>query len=119
MVLTDASGNGSRRFFPARKGIPDVAATTIVGLWQRFYGSCVLERLGETCRSTSAIGLPSGSASAAGRSKGGFEKVFKTISGEPDMVYALIDVTIAKVHRYGVGAKGGLKIRPPADRVAA
>ena len=51
--------------------------------------------------------------------KGVFEKVFKALSGEPDMEYALIDGTIVKVHRHGAGAKGGLKIRPSADRAAA
>ena len=50
--------------------------------------------------------------------KGVFEKVFKALSGEPDMEYALIDGTIVKVHRHGSGAKGGLKIRPSADRAA-
>jgi transposase len=51
--------------------------------------------------------------------KGVFEKVFKALSGEPDMEYALIDGTIVKVHRHGAGAKGGLKIRPSANRAAA
>jgi len=51
--------------------------------------------------------------------KGVFEKVFKALSGEPDMEYALMDGTIVKVHRHGTGAKGGLKIRPSADHVAA
>jgi transposase len=51
--------------------------------------------------------------------KGVFEKVFKALSGEPDMEYALIDGTIIKVHRHGAGAKGGLKIRPSANRAAA
>jgi transposase len=51
--------------------------------------------------------------------KGVFEKVFKASSGEPDMEYALIDGTIVKVHRHGAGAKGGLKIRPSANRAAA
>ena len=51
--------------------------------------------------------------------KGVFEKVFKVLSGEPDMEYALIDGTIVKVHRHGAGAKGGLKIRPSANRAAA
>jgi transposase len=48
-----------------------------------------------------------------------FEKVFKVLSGEPDMEYALIDGTIVKVHRHGTGAKGGLKIRLSANRAAA
>jgi transposase len=51
--------------------------------------------------------------------KGVFEKVFKVLSGEPDMEYALIDGTIVKVHRHGAGAKGGLKIRPSANHAAA
>jgi transposase len=51
--------------------------------------------------------------------KGVFEKVFKTLSGEPDMEYALVDGTIVKVHRHGTGAKGGLKIRLSANRAVA
>jgi transposase len=51
--------------------------------------------------------------------KGVSEKVFKALSGEPDMEYALIDGTIVKVHRHGAGAKGGLKIRLSANRAAA
>jgi transposase len=50
---------------------------------------------------------------------GVFEKVFKALSGDPDLEYAFIDGTIMKVHRHGSGAKGGLKIRPSADRAAA
>jgi transposase len=51
--------------------------------------------------------------------KGVFERVFAALSGEPDFEYALIDGTIIKVHRHGTGARGGLKIRPSADRAAA
>jgi len=51
--------------------------------------------------------------------KGVSEKVFKVLSGEPDLEYALIDGTIVKVHRHGAGAKGGLKIRPSANHAAA
>jgi transposase len=51
--------------------------------------------------------------------KGVFEKVFKALYGEPDMEYTLIDGTIVKVHRHGSGAKGGLKIRPSANRAEA
>jgi transposase len=46
--------------------------------------------------------------------KGVFEKLFETLSGEPDFEYALIDGTIVKVHRHATGAKGGLSIRPSA-----
>jgi transposase len=50
---------------------------------------------------------------------GVFEKVFQTLSDEPDLEYALIDGTIVKVHRHATGAKGGLTIRPSANRAAA
>jgi transposase len=51
--------------------------------------------------------------------KGVFEKIFETLSGEPDLEYALIDGTIVKVHRHATGAKGGLTIRPSANRAGA
>ena len=51
--------------------------------------------------------------------KGVFEKIFRALSGEPDLEYAFVDGTIVKVHRHGSGAKGGLKIRPSASREAA
>ena len=51
--------------------------------------------------------------------KGVFERIFETLSGEPDFEYALIDGTIVKVHRHGTGARGGLKIRPSAGRAVA
>ena len=50
--------------------------------------------------------------------KGVFERLFDELSQDPDFEYALIDGTIFKVHRHGTGAKGGLKIRPSADRAA-
>jgi transposase len=50
---------------------------------------------------------------------GVFERVFKSLSGDPDFEYAIIDGTIIRVHQHGAGARGGLKIRPLADRVAA
>jgi transposase len=51
--------------------------------------------------------------------KGAFERVFSSLSGDPDFEYAMIDGTIVRVHQHGAGAKGGLKIRPSADRAAA
>lgn len=51
--------------------------------------------------------------------KGVFERIFEALSGDPDFEYALIDGTIVKVHRHGTGARGGLTIRPSADRAAA
>ena len=51
--------------------------------------------------------------------KGVFERIFEALSDEPDLEYALIDGTIIKVHRHATGAKGGLKVRPSANRAAA
>ena len=51
--------------------------------------------------------------------KGIFERIFEALSAEPDFEYVLIDGTIMKVHRHGSGAKGGLKLRPSANRAAA
>ena len=50
--------------------------------------------------------------------KGVFERLFETLSEEPDFEYALIDGTIVSVHQKASGAKGGLKIRPSAGRAA-
>ena len=44
--------------------------------------------------------------------KGVFETIFKSLSGDPDFEYAMIDGAIVRVHQHGTGAKGGLKIRP-------
>src|SRR6202795_4287695 len=51
--------------------------------------------------------------------KGVWERVFKALSDDPDFEYVLIDGTLVRVHQHGTGAKGGLKIRPSAARVAA
>ena len=45
-----------------------------------------------------------------------FEKIFKSLSGDPDFEYALVDGTIVRVHKHGTGAKGGLAVRPSAAR---
>jgi len=50
--------------------------------------------------------------------KGVFERIFNVLSGEPDFEYAMIDGTIIRVHQHGMGAKGGLAIRPSGARVA-
>ena len=51
--------------------------------------------------------------------KGVWEHVFQALCDDPDFEYALIDGTLVRVHQHGTGAKGGLKIRPSAARVAA
>jgi putative transposase len=48
--------------------------------------------------------------------KGVWERIFQTLSGDPDFEYVLIDGTLVRVHQHGTGAKGGLKIRPSAAR---
>ena len=50
---------------------------------------------------------------------GVFERIFNALSDEPDMAVARIDGTIVKVHRHGQGSKGGLEVRPSANRRAA
>jgi transposase len=48
-----------------------------------------------------------------------FDRIFERVSEEPDFEYALIDGTIVTAHQKASGARGGLKIRPLAARVAA
>ena len=48
-----------------------------------------------------------------------FDKIFKSLSGDPDFEYAIVDGTIVRVHKHGTGAKGGLAIRPSGGRAAA
>lgn len=45
-----------------------------------------------------------------------FESLFKAMSGDPDLEYALIDGTIVQVHQKATGAKGGLRLRPSGAR---
>ena len=47
-----------------------------------------------------------------------FESLFKAMSDDPDLVYALIDGTIVQVHQKATGAKEGLSIRPSGDHAA-
>ena len=39
------------------------------------------------------------------------ERLFQSLSGDPDFEYAFIDGTIIRVHQHGTGAKGGLVVR--------
>lgn len=50
---------------------------------------------------------------------GVFDRIFEAVSGDPDFEYVLVDGTIISAHQKASGAKGGLKIRPSADRKAA
>ena len=47
---------------------------------------------------------------------GVFESLFKAVSEDPDLEYALIDGTIVQVHQKATGSKGGLIIRPLGAR---
>lgn len=49
---------------------------------------------------------------------GVFESLFKALSDDPDLEYALIDGTIVQVHQKATGAKGGLRLRPSGARAA-
>jgi transposase len=48
-----------------------------------------------------------------------FERIFEAVSADPDFEYVLVDGTMISAHQKASGAKGGLKIRPSADRKAA
>ena len=48
-----------------------------------------------------------------------FYNIFKALSSDADLEYAMIDGSIVKVHRSGQGAKGGLFARPLGGLVAA
>lgn len=50
---------------------------------------------------------------------GVFESLFKAMSGESDLEYALIDGPIVQAHQKATGAKGGLSVRPSGARTAA
>jgi putative transposase len=50
---------------------------------------------------------------------GVWQRIFAALSEDPDFEYLIIDSTIVRAHQHATGAKGGLKIRPLADRVAA
>ena len=53
-------------------------------------------------------------------SRGGvWRRLFAALSDDSDFEYAIIDSTIVRAHQHAAGAKGGLKIRPSAGRVAA
>jgi transposase len=47
-----------------------------------------------------------------------FERIFEAVSADPDFEYVLVDGTMISAHQKASGAKGGLKIRPSADRKA-
>lgn len=49
---------------------------------------------------------------------GVFERIFKEISGDPDLEYAMIEGTIVQAHQKASGAREGLKIKPSGGRVA-
>ena len=50
--------------------------------------------------------------------KGVWQRLFDSLSDDPDFEYLIIDSTIVRAHQHASGAKGGLKIRPSAARAA-
>ena len=49
---------------------------------------------------------------------GVFESLFKAMSEDVDLEYALVDGTIVQVHQKATGSRGRLSIRPLGARVA-
>lgn len=47
-----------------------------------------------------------------------FESLFKAMSDDPDLEFALMDGTIVQGYRKATGAKGRLRLRPSGVRVA-
>ena len=47
-----------------------------------------------------------------------FKSLFRDMSNDPDLEYALIEGTIAQVHQKATGAKGGPSIKPLGARAA-
>jgi putative transposase len=53
-------------------------------------------------------------------SEGGvWQRIFAALADDPDFEYLIVDSTIVRAHQHAAGAKGGLKIKPSADRAAA
>ena len=53
-------------------------------------------------------------------SEGGvWQRIFTAFADDPDFEYLILDSTIVRAHQHAAGAKGGLKIRPLADRAVA
>ena len=44
--------------------------------------------------------------------KGVWQRIFATMSDDPDFEYLIVDSTIVRAHQHASGAKRGLKIRP-------
>jgi len=51
--------------------------------------------------------------------KGVWERLFAAMAADPDFEYVIVDATIVRAHQHSAGAKGGLRLRPSAARVAA
>jgi transposase len=51
--------------------------------------------------------------------KGVWERLFAAVADDPDFEYVIIDATVVRAHQHSAGAKGGLRLRPSAARVAA
>jgi putative transposase len=48
-----------------------------------------------------------------GANAGVWERVFRALSGDPDVEYVMIDATIVRAHQPAAGANGGLTRRRP------
>src|SRR5258707_10072694 len=114
-----SSGHVLSRFAPARGATPAAGARTIACLSR---GVLWIARTGSPWRD-----LPSafGNWNSVWRrfdrwsQSGVWHRIFSALAGDPDFEYLIIDSTIVRAHQHAAGAKGGLKIRPLAARVAA
>ena len=89
--------------------MPEALRRTIACFWKRSSGWCEPSRRDATCR----LPLVTGTASSGGFAGGPgvkYSKVFfKSISGDVDLEYALIDGNIVQVHQKATAAKGTVK----------
>jgi transposase len=51
--------------------------------------------------------------------RGIWERLFAAMADDPDFEYVIVDAAIVRAHQHSAGAKGGLRPRPSAARVAA
>jgi transposase len=50
--------------------------------------------------------------------RGVWERLFAAVADDPDFEYVIVDATIVRAHQHSAGAKGGLRLKPSAARVA-
>jgi hypothetical protein len=82
------------------------------------FGFCAQVHLGAIFHRHLGFGIAYLYGSTAGQRRA-FGRVFQSVSGGPSFEHIMIDATIVRAHQHAAGAKGGLKTKRLADRVAA